>query len=75
MEKTMKHNTPLKVGDYLVHSEHGEGWVAWINSNPNAKLPIKIHFREKAMFLMIGLDLKEYPDMPFNKFVSIMQYK
>lgn len=65
----------VNVGDVLQHHEHGEGVITWINPNPYAKLPIKVHFGQKQFFLMVGKDLKEYPSMQYHKFSSIMRYK
>jgi len=65
----------VHVGDHVIHHEHGEGTVVWINENPQAKLPIKIHFQQKKFYLLVGMDLKEYPNLEHHRFSSIMNYK
>jgi len=40
----------MRVGDQYKHRQWGIGMITWINPNPKAKYPIKMHFKDKHVF-------------------------
>jgi len=64
------HYSIIKVGDQYRHRKWGTGMIEWINPNPQAKYPIKMHFKKLHVYCYFNVHGMQYDqqDLPLIEF-------